>query len=374
MRPSLVLLIASLSLLAPNVGRAQSPADTATIVRGAVVSREAGAALSHAVIAIPALGVERFTDDRGIFTLTGVAAGRQRLVVRHLGYASADTTITVIAGQPVQVRVALTRLAVRLAAVRVTPDKPCLTPGAPTRARDPVSWAVFEQLRENANRMRLLRDSYPYQMLMERTLGSGSSGSRKVEGVDSVIFRSTADWHYRPGHVVANEMRQGLHAEWVLHVPALTDFADSSFEALHCFEYAGVETVGDQRLVRIDFKTYAKHMAPDVDGSVYLDTASFQLRRAQLRLTKPPAAMRGLRGVTVTSVYREIGSDIVVLDHVWGVNYTKVGLFGRGTGEATEDQRLLSVTFLGDAPPGVLLPDRQSKVPSSIHNPREIHR
>ena len=72
---SLCVLVGLASLSA--VARAQGPTrpDSSGSIVGVVVARETGAPLPYSVVSLPALGRERFTNERGEFLLTGVPAG-----------------------------------------------------------------------------------------------------------------------------------------------------------------------------------------------------------------------------------------------------------------------------------------------------------
>ena len=110
--------------------------------------------------------MERYAGPQGTFAFPDLPPGTYTLRVKHLGYTPADVPVQVVRGR-VDVRVALERVVVRLPAVVVRPE--CTSPGPP----DPVAardFAIlFDQVRQNAERYRLLAEQYPYEYLVERT-------------------------------------------------------------------------------------------------------------------------------------------------------------------------------------------------------------
>lgn len=92
-------------------------ADYAVFV-GTVVD-STGKPLMTANVSLPALEQVAVTDERGGFRLGGIPAGRQRVVVRHLGFRAIDTSLVFSAERTVPRRFELTR-AVMLDSVVVT--------------------------------------------------------------------------------------------------------------------------------------------------------------------------------------------------------------------------------------------------------------
>ena len=95
-------------------------------VRGVIVD-SAGHPLES--VEISALTVGRFarTDSAGRFSIGGLIAGRNRLLVRRLGWKALDTTVIIDPKAPLEVRLVLARLAQNLQAVHVTSQDECPT-------------------------------------------------------------------------------------------------------------------------------------------------------------------------------------------------------------------------------------------------------
>ncbi|HMF27398.1 MAG TPA: carboxypeptidase regulatory-like domain-containing protein, partial [Candidatus Cybelea sp.] len=92
-------LFATSLCVAAQTARAQATAiDSTGSIAGTVIARETGAALPYSVVSLASIGRERFTNERGTFVLSGIPAGRVRLLVRHIGYSPATVTVDVRAG------------------------------------------------------------------------------------------------------------------------------------------------------------------------------------------------------------------------------------------------------------------------------------
>ena len=244
------------------------------------------------------------------------------------------------------IRITLRRVAVELPPITVTGALTCVQAGPPDSAVTPALAAVFDQLLENARRYRLLADSFPFDFVLERAYTS-TGEARRVDtiGQTSVDERR----RYRAGAVI--EWGTGPFAgDRIVRLPALDQFADSTFVHSHCFRLAGRDTMEGAPFIRIDFEPAARIRAPDVAGAAYLDEQSYQLRYTRVRLTRPEREFRGVLSLVATTRFREIVPGIVLHDHVRSVRT----LTGRV--ERVEDQRLLAVHF---ARPFVQAPKEQ---------------
>ena len=127
-------LTALVALAVPST--ALSAQETSNAIVGVVVARETGERLAHSVIAVPSLGLRRFADDSGAFVLRNLPAGSFVVHARRLGFAPRDLMLTVQPGAHDSLRIELTRVAVKLAAVQVLADPPAYYCGIP-QGRDP---------------------------------------------------------------------------------------------------------------------------------------------------------------------------------------------------------------------------------------------
>ena len=107
--------------------------------------------------------------------------------------------------------------------------------------------------------------------------------------------------------------------------------------------------------LRVDFLAASRIKAPDVDGSMYIDPTTFQIRRSVLRLTRIPEETPQIASVTVVTEFRAIVPSIAIPSSISSTHR----LFADSTRPvlpmaAYETQRLIHVTFLKTKPAGVL--------------------
>jgi len=82
---------------------------TTTATFAGLVTDSANKPIVGVEVTLPDLGKATKTNDQGAFVVRDVPAGKQRALVRHVGYGPVETQLTFAAGQTVQRRIALTR-------------------------------------------------------------------------------------------------------------------------------------------------------------------------------------------------------------------------------------------------------------------------
>jgi len=130
----------------------------------------------------------------------------------------------------------------------------------------------------------------------------------------------------------------------------LADLGDPAFLRSHCYAYGGMQTVGDNSMVRVDFTPTPTLKAPDVEGSVFLDAASFVIKRAIFRLTRPDKLKPPVLNLEVTTTFREIFPGVAVVDEVRSVQTVRTLGYSTGTRDVAERQHLLGFKFLSAQP------------------------
>jgi hypothetical protein len=138
-------------------------------------------------------------------------------------------------------------------------------------------------------------------------------------------------------------------------IPQLADFADSAFIAAHCFRYAGLERVDSALTVlRVDFQPTRAITTPDVRGSLYLDTLTYQIRKSRLITERrsPQAPATDTWHVTVDTWFSEFLPGIPVIDEIASVTTLTSTVRSREHRDraATEHHRRLSLRFTRSMP------------------------
>lgn len=354
---TVALAALSIALVAPAapggsvVAQSATQTDSTGTIVGIVVTKEGGVPLAYSVASAPSLGRERFSTEQGVFTLSDLPAGPLQIRVRHLGYTPVDLPVVVHAGRADTVRVQLVHIAVRLSAVHVRALPECKDPGAPKASSDSAFATVFDQLHQNADQYRLLADAYPFVYTVERTMSvTLVSGDTKLEGIDTLVIESANQWRYHPGAVVARAPRSAK-GPMTMNIPTLVHFADKLFLDNHCFYNGGLEIVDGTELMRIDFNAAARIKDPDVDGAMYLDPTSFQIRRSVLRLSRIPKEIRGLEKTEAVTTFGEVLRSIPLIAGIVSINEFLVNeRQPKSLASATEQQRLTRVQFLKGMP------------------------
>jgi hypothetical protein len=342
-RPALAALLALAGGAVPAFSQAAPPRGE---VRGTVRST-LGERVSYAVVALEPGASRRFTDDSGAFAFPNLAPGTYHLRARQVGYKPLDTTVVVTGGRTTQLDVSLERLVVELEEIRVVAragaSRRCTSPGPPDAAVAPELAAVFDQLRQNAERYWLLADSYPAVYRMERRFGRPDRyGRLQVTRIDTTELRTDARWRYAPGRVVTDVPGPRGRSELQVNLPGLPDFADTIFLANHCWRLGGMDTVAHAVYVRVDFRAAERITEPDADGSAYLDPDSYLIRFVKVQLTRPDQAAHGLESMEATVAFREVVPSLVLPDHISSAQeYRAQGILGTAEEQQTVDFRFL---------------------------------
>jgi len=335
------LVLAGLAGAVPTARAQQRP----DVIRGVV--RASGVRIPYAVVELSVRNGKQFTDDSGAFRFGGVPPGAYRLYVRQVGFRPFDTTVVKAPGSPVAVEIDLEPLVVELAAITVSVPRACSSPGPPDSAISPQLAAVFDQLRQNAERYALLADSYPFHYRMSRVFADYDERNRVVyTSTDTVRYLSSGRMAYRPGQVLGPGYGPEHESEKVIRLPTLADLADSVFQASHCFYYAGVVQRDTGRYIRFDFLPSDSIRFPDIAGEVDLDARTYQIRYVVTRLTRVARAMPGLVSTTSTITFGELYPNVLVPVHMEGVLVPEPKFDVRTPiARTTETQQLVDVHF-----------------------------
>ena len=325
-------------------------------VSGTIVADGTRRPISFSTVRLQPLGRDRFTDQGGAFVFYAVAPGTYVLHVRQVGYLPQDTTIVVTASVPVTVSLTMVRIATSLDEVKVSaPPRLCIVPDDFGVVADPELSVVLGEARKNAEREQLLRRTYPFEYKLAQAHDTYDIDSRShTLQYDTAIFRSDDSWRYRRGKVVSNDRSKLFGEVRLMRLPTLADLADRSFLTNHCFKYAGVVDQNGARTHRIDFLPDSLLVAPDVEGSIFMDSATYKIRRAEFRLTRGGSVKPAILGMKVTTTYREILPNVALFDEIRSVQPLGMVTAAGTLVESRETQQLLSFRFLLGGPPGVI--------------------
>lgn len=357
--PQRLFLAVCLSLaLQPRIAEAQVVAPAPSVagsftLSGTVRAEATGSPLPYTTVTIEEMGRERFTDEAGTFHYYALTPGKYRVRVRQVGYVPVDSTLQLSASNSDLV-FTLEKVPSLLEAVQVkAPPRECIVPEENGYVGDPDLATVLGEARKNAERERLLRRTYPfeYKLAQAHDVFDVRDSTHKIM-YDTMTFRSDDDWRYREGRVVSGDRSKLFGEVRVMRLPALTDLADQRFLLAHCFKYAGTTDEYGAPAHRIDFAPRSNITAPDVEGSIYIDSATFIVRRAEFRLTRGGTIKPVVIGMKVTTTYREILPNVPLFDQIKSVQPMLPDAPGDHPTEFRQTQQLLSFRFLYRGPPG----------------------
>ena len=335
-----------LAALAGISGRPAS-AQQGILVGGVVVSSATGQSLPYSAVSV-SNGIQRFTGADGSFSLA-LTPGTYSIRIRQLGYAPLDTAIAVNRTADFHaLNFALKPVAFRLAAVQTFANS-C---AAGQNSGD--LGVLLDELIKNAEREKLLRTAYPFMYDIERRSGYQSYAGTGPPKIDTVRYLSTVSEAYVSRALVEPDSTSP-HGPFEMRIPALIDLADAAFMGSHCFRFRGVEHLSDAYagVYRVDFDPSRDLKGTDVEGSVYVDSANYLIRKAVFRLTKPEKLKPPVLGFEVTTTYRQIFNGLTLFEEISSVqNLSRNNHFWRSQ---LETQKLIAVKFYGQTPEDVVL-------------------
>ena len=283
------------------------------VVSGQVVLKEGGQPLGFTTVSILSQGTQLLTNESGKFILLNLPAGEVRIRFKRIGFVPRDTAFTLAAGDTARIRIELTRLVIQLPAMLVSGK---CTNESPRAEKPQILAELFDQVNQNAERLKLLAKQRPFVMYVYRMRGYRNRDNRIVAtSIDTVVRHPLPPGPYQPRKVLrpddANE--GGL----VLALPELPDIADSAFTNHHCFSYAGQTRWEGDSVIKVDFEPVPwLNKEVDIKGSLYLKVDGYQLVGSFTSLNRIPISVRraGVEEVTVRAKFTEIVTGIPVLD------------------------------------------------------------
>jgi hypothetical protein len=320
-------------------------------VRGTVLAAETHEPLGFSIVALyPGFG-QRFTDAGGTFVFDSARPGTYLLSVRQIGYAPLDTQIVIGDDSATGIDLVLHRLAIELPPVTVA-ARQCTSPGAPDSS-DAALRAIFDQLQENARRLELLADSFPFDYTLERVTRTINQRGDTGPPVTSHLRFSSRDDRRHPyavGRVVERAWGAWGNGDSlvVIHTAGLEDLGSPAFVANHCFSLAGLDTVGGETFLRINFEPALRIRWADMAGAAFLDTATYAVRYTKTAVTRPDRSSmrRDVLSMTFRTRFREIAPHIPLPDSA-----TVLTKYRFNGGAEIDWQRTTEIRFRHALPP-----------------------
>ena len=150
------------------------------------------------------------------------------------------------------------------------------------------------------------------------------------------------------GAIVSRETKEPL-AYSIVALPALGRESFTTDSGAFTFGDLPVGPLNEFHVVRIDIVAADRITEPDVEGSLYLDQDTFQIRRSALHLTRMPNVY-ALQAFDVTTDFEELMESIPVIYRVFTIQSFDTSARRRDYDAVYEDLKLQDVKFLGRKP------------------------
>lgn len=308
------------------------------------VSGRGGERLPYSIVGVAGRERSQFTDDSGRFDMRGLTPGRAVVHVRRLGYVPRIITVDLRGGAVDTLNVELERLAVSLEGIEVKAFPSCTKPGPPDRLKDSTLAAIVDQIRLNAEQYRFLSDQYPFFYTSRITRSDKlRNGTVTPKLASATVIHSKSRRQYRPGDVIRRAGRVRY-----FEIPTLIDVADKAFINAHCWHFAGVDTLEDAELLKVDVVAHDALRGPDVNGTFLLSRETFQIRRSVLHLSRQPFGT-ALIGMVTTTDFFEVLPSIPIIQYVNSVQTMDPTTRGE-LAEAYEEHRTTGFQWVGRKP------------------------
>lgn len=277
-------LLALALLVVPSLARAQ-------LLRGRVLEESSGTPVGGAVVALLDARGERvavvLTGEDGRFSLRAPATG-VALEVKRIGLARRQQPLAPLAaGETRDVELAVAPLPAIQPRVQISGRTSC---GRAPSGSEQVA-ALWEDLHAALTATRLTQQQRLMSVRISRYVRRLDVGGKRV--LDEQREESDGIWEHPfrsapPAQLSANGYVVRLPSDTLLyHAPDATVLLSDEFVAEHCFHLvAGRDE--DRGLVGIAFAPTRARKVPDVQGVLWLDATSRQLRRVDFRYTQLP--------------------------------------------------------------------------------------
>jgi hypothetical protein len=251
------------------------------------------------------------TAADGRFLLRAPRPGPYRLRSERIGYvAFVGPPFTLAVDQTLTRQLAVTALAVQLAAVEVTGRTTCrLDPDRAERRE-----AVWEEARKAlaAAAWTESQGIYQYRTVAFERDWDESRSVMRAQLSDTLFGHARAPFASVPAPELAGHGYIVAAAESIAYYgPDAVVLQDSTFLASHCFGLVGRSVRGVQQ-VGLSFQPEPRRRLPDVRGVLWLDEATAELRSLEFSYTRVPEGVTDERiGGTVEYLRMPSGAWII---------------------------------------------------------------
>ena len=320
-RSSPLALAAAIVLLAPEAG--------GQTVAGAVRAGPSGTPLPQTTVVLTTsdgrLLRGAVTGDDGTYTLHAPAAGRYRVKARRIGFAPDSVDVMLPATATVAFSPTLRPYATRLTAMRVGTSSACVT-SATTAAQTARLWNDVQAALTSTAIAAQPTDGARLTFVLRRF-------ARVVDPASSLVLRSRM-WDFQgAGEAYASLPAESLTSAGFIQpgrdstlyaAPDAGTLASGAFARSHCF-YAVSPDSAHPDAIGLGFRPVDRNTPRDVQGVLWVDTASAELRALEYRYTGRFAATSlGLDAPSGIVEYGKVGKGAWIVRH-WLVRVPVVG-------------------------------------------------
>ena len=284
-RPTLLALSA---LVLPSMLAAQT-------VTGVVIEERTREPLSGAFVVLEDSTGERtggvLTDARGRFSVQAAAPGRYRLVAELIGFASTATgLLELTAGRAIEQVIEVPVQAVDLSGIRVTTEARC----QPRPGSGPETFQLWEEARKALQVTSWAEQQGALRMQIReytRQLSPGGHAVRDASDRARTGYYDRSPYRSRPAEELERlgYVRQAGENQYDYFGPDADVLLSETFMDSHCFRVVEGPD-GEPELVGLAFEPIRGQDRPDVEGVLWVDRGTAELRRLDFTYTRLPFA------------------------------------------------------------------------------------
>ncbi|MEJ2679240.1 MAG: carboxypeptidase-like regulatory domain-containing protein [Gemmatimonadota bacterium] len=334
----------------------------AQLVTGRLVDRTTGEPLDGAfVVLVDSTGVDRggiLTNREGRYFLRVPGPGRYTIRAERIGYASATSEPLMLAADETRVYdMAVSTQAIELESIRVTAEQRCTVhPGSGARiaavwneARKALQLAVWTE-QQRVVRYRVVnfeRELDPETLRVRRETRTGASGYADGSPYRSLAPEDLAEHGYiRPSEATG----------WTYYAPDAGVLLSDAFLDGHCLELE--QDAGRPGLIGLAFRPVERSDRPDIEGVLWLDRRSAELRYLEFSYTTLPFPVSAAHIGGRVDFARVAGGPWIVRS--WWIRMPEVGMQQQVLGVIGLDKKTYRLLGIREAGGEVLNVDDRS--------------